>query len=124
MKFIFDENLSGKLALGIAKFGQNVEHVLDYFPQGTTDIKILKFVGRENYFLVTKDKSIRYNKAEKEALIKHKVGAFFLVGKNMTSWQIVKQLINCWENILEVAEEANKPFIYTIRKSGKPKRIL
>lgn len=122
MKFIMDENLPEGLASGLRNFGENVEHVLDHFPEGTIDVEILKFVGNGDYFLVTKDRRIRYNQAEIKALRRHKVGAFFLVGQSMRLWDIVKQIILSWENIKEIAERENRPFIYTLRRSGKPTR--
>lgn len=122
MKFIFDENLPLDFAKGINNFGEDVEHVLDHFPPGTTDVEILEFIGKNEYFLVTKDKRIRYNQGEIQALRKYKVGAFFLVGKTMRRWDIVKQIINSWENIKGIAERENRPFIYKLRRSGTPQK--
>ena len=124
MKFIIDENIPREFAKGLKNFGEDVEHVLDHFSQGAKDIEILEFVGKKGFFLVTKDTRIRYRKVEILALRKNNVGAFFLVGKTMRSWDIVKQLINSWESIKQIAETENKPFIYKLRKSGKPKRHI
>lgn len=124
MKFIFDENLPRDFSTGLRYLGEDVEHVLDHFDQGTTDIEILQFVGKNDYFLITKDIRIRYNQGEIDALRKHRVGAFFLVGKNMKMWDIVRQLINSWENIKEIAATESRPFIYKLRRSGKPARHI
>lgn len=126
MKFIFDENLPQHLANGMSCLDKEVtiEHVLDSLDRGTADVKLLKYVGQNDLFLITKDTRMRYNPAEKAALIKYNVGAFVLIGKTMRLWDIVKQLINSWEQIKEISETIEKPFIYKIRRSGKPERVL
>ncbi len=123
MKFIFDENLPRDFAIGLTHFGQDVKHVLDFFPQGKTDTEILEFVGDNGYYLVTKDNRIRYHPNEFTALRNHNVGAFFLVGKQMKSWEIVKQLVLCWDDVLEISKTQHKPFIYKIKRRGKPERF-
>lgn len=124
MKFILDENLPLGISKGLQHFGEDVEHVLDHFEQGESDINILEFVGENGYFLITKDNRIRYNKGEIDALRKFNVGAFFLVGKNMNLWDMVKQIIRSWEHILEIARTEKRPFIYKLRRSGKPQRHI
>jgi len=122
MKFIFDENLPRQLAHGLNCFEEDVFHVIDLLEAGITDVELLEFSGKNGYFLITRDKRMRYNKSEILALRRNAVGAFFLIGKTMRMWDIVKQLINSWENIKEITESEHKPFIYTLRNSGKPER--
>lgn len=118
MKFIIDNNLSRGLARGLNSFGEDVEHVIDYLPEDTSDVDLLQFVGSHNFCLITRDNRIRYKKAEFEALKKYNVGAFFLLGKNMGRWAIVKQMIRNWENIKDHAEN-QKPFAYKVPSRGK-----
>jgi hypothetical protein len=122
MKFILDENLPEAFADGLSCFGEDVDHVLKHFSRGTTDVKILEFVGSKGYFLITKDRRIRYNQNEILAVRQYDVGAFFLIGKTMKMWDMVKQLVNSWENIKEIADTQQKPFIYKLRVSGYPIR--
>jgi len=126
MKFIFDENLPQHIANGMSCLDKEVmiEHVLDSLGRGTVDTDLLKYVGQNQYFLITKDTKMRYNPAEKAAFIKYNVGAFILIGKAMRLWDIVKQIINSWELIKELSKTVKKPFIYKIRRSGKPERVL
>ena len=37
MRFVVDENLSLRLARGMREFGEEVDHLLDHFPAGTSD---------------------------------------------------------------------------------------
>ena len=122
MKFIFDEGLGEDLAKALSALNENVEHVRDHLAQGADDVEVLTFVGSNGYLLVGRDKKMQYKKAEIEAIRRHKVGAFILVGKKLSKWQIVKSIIGSWENIKEVAEKENRPFIYRLYKSGRMKR--
>lgn len=122
MKFIFDEGLGEDLAKALSALHEDVEHIRDHLNQGADDVKVLEFVGANGYILVGRDKNMQYHKAEIEAMRKHKVGAFFLVGKNLSRWQIVRVIIDNWESIKETAERENRPFIYRLYRGGKMER--
>ena len=85
MRFFVDNNLSQKLAKGMAAFGEDVIHLKEEFPEETIDTEWLKYVGEEGLVLITRDEAIRRNPAELAALREYKVGAFFLGGKNLDS---------------------------------------
>jgi len=104
LKFIFDEGLGHGLATGLRLAGKNVEHVLDHFPRGTPDVDWLSYVGENKLILVTKDKGIRKKPNEKELLIKYKIVAFYLGGSEKSGQDILKQLVNAWENMEEKAK--------------------
>lgn len=118
MKFIFDENLSENLVRGLKEFGEDVNHITEFFPRGTPDDEWLELLGEKGWFLITRDKSIRRRPIEKEALKRFKVGAFFLGGKQMDRWQIIKQVIRIWERVQEKADNSQVPFAYQINRHG------
>jgi len=118
MKFIFDENLSPGLAKGLNEFGEDTEHITDHLQPGATDELMLKLVGENGWFLITRDKKIRRRPIEKEALKKHKVGAFFLGGKQMNSWHFVCQVVRIWIKLKDRARTTDKPFAYFIDRHG------
>lgn len=99
VKFFFDECLGHNLAKGLSLAGKNVEHVLDTFQDGTKDEEWLKYVGDNNLILVTKDKGIKRKPNEKALLIKYKIIAFYLGGSEKSGHDILKQLVNAWENM-------------------------
>ena len=119
MKFFFDNNLSENLVKGFKAFGEDVVHLKDIFPEGTPDIKWLKYVGVNQLILVTRDERLRFNPAEIITLKQYKVGAFFLGGKNLTRCKIIQQIVRHWHRIKEFADNTQQPFIFRIPPSGK-----
>jgi len=119
MKFLFDENMGERLARGFQGFGEEVEYITDHFEMGTPDEEIIEFMGENGYCWVTKDKKARYKPQERRAIKDYGVGAFILVSGNLSSWEVVKQMVARWEEIKEIAKNENRPFIWKIRSRGK-----
>ena len=103
VRFFFDEGLGKNLADGLSLIGKNVEHVLDSFPPGTKDSEWLGYVGKNKLVLVTKDKAIRRKPNEKAMLLEYGVVAFYLGGSEKSGHDILKQLVNAWESMEELA---------------------
>jgi hypothetical protein len=118
MKFFFDENLGIQLSNGLREFGEDTCHLHEYFAPGTHDEIWLQDIGERGWFLITVDKRIRRRPIEKEALLKYKVGAFFLGGKTMSRWDRIRQVVRIWHRIKEIAEKENPPFSYQINNHG------
>ena len=102
----------------MSAFGEPVEHLQDHFSPDSPDTEWLPYIGDNEYFLITRDNAIRRNPAELAALKKHKVGAFFLGGKERTRWELIDQLVRNWPRIKEVAVRTRKPFAIRIPPSG------
>lgn len=120
MKFIFDNCFSKNLAEAINILDQDEEiiHLKDRFRENTKDEVLLKDIGENNIFLITRDTRIRKHAAAREAFRKHRVGAFILTGKGLNRWQIIRFIINNWIKIKEAAEGTKRPFTYRIKRSG------
>ncbi len=109
VRFFVDNNFGRTLVNGFRALGySDIEHLQDTFPQDADDEVWLKYVGENRYVLITKDKAIRHNPKEKEALLKHRVVAFYLGGDQMGTKEISKQLINAWGKIEACAERQFK----------------
>lgn len=118
MKFFIDNNLSLQLAQGMKAFGENVDHLQNHFPNDAPDTEWLKYIGTNDFFLITRDDMIRRNPAEIAAFRSHYVGAFFLGGKNRSRCEIIQQLVRNWPRIKETASKTAKPFAYRIPPRG------
>lgn len=118
MKFFVDNNLSYGLASGMREFGEDVDHLRDYFPEDTPDVKWLEYIGKKGFCLVTRDEGIRRNPAERQALRRFRIGSFFLGGKNRTRWQLVEQLVRNWRRMNEFAGRERRPFAFRIPPRG------
>jgi len=80
MTFFFDANLSVQLVRGLREFGEDVAQLTEHFPEGEADEAWLREIGARGWFLVTRDERLRWRPAEKAALTRQRVGAFFLGG--------------------------------------------
>ncbi len=122
VRFFFDEGLGQNLANGLSQIGKNVEHVLDNFPQGTKDVEWLKYVSENRLALVTKDKGIRRKPNEKAMLLKYGIVAFYLGGSEKSGHDILKQLVNAWENMEAKAQKSfktGKAGAFIVRPNGR-----
>ena len=118
MTFFFDNNLSILLSNGLKAFGENVVHLQEHFPVDTEDVVWLKYVGRKGWVLITRDERIRRNPAELAALNEHRIGAFFLGGKNLNRCRIIQQTVRNWPRIKEFADRLHAPYAFRIPPSG------
>jgi len=125
MKYIFDENIAPQVAKGLIAFGKDVGHITDHMPSGSKDVDVLKYVGERGYALITRDGRIYKNPAEKQAIHKFGVGVFELIGKDMSLWDRVKQVVRGWENIEDKANSTEPPFVFKVSRAGrKLERLL
>lgn len=113
-----DENLSPHLAAGLYAFGEDVIHLRDKFPGATNDCEWLEFVGKSGRFLITRDQKIRWRPAEIAALKEHRIGAFFIAGKQLDRCTLVRQVVRCWPELKTIAVKKKRPFMYAVRPGG------
>jgi predicted nuclease of predicted toxin-antitoxin system len=125
IRFFFDNNLSPNLAKGLHSFGENVEHLRDNFDPDTEDEIWLKYAGENGLVVITRDGRIKKNPAEIKAYVDHKVGAFFIVGKNLKKCEIIQLVIKAWPNIKETAHKTRPPYAFKVkRQGGRPERLI
>lgn len=103
---------------GLHEFGENVNHLTEFYNPGAADHIWLKRLGDEGWFAITQDKRIRRRPIENEAIKKYKVGVFVLRGNNMSHWDIILQVIKAWQKIKKTAEETSVPFVYHVDRYG------
>ncbi len=118
MKCFFDENLGKQLACGLRGFGEDAVHLTDVFAPGTPDEEWLPYVGTNGYVLFTVDKRIRRRPLQQALIREYKVGAFFLMGKSMSRWNYIRQVVMAWEKIEQTAKREPPPFVYQINPYG------
>lgn len=64
--------------------GARVELHSDHFPDDAPDEVWLSECGRKDWVVLTKDKQIRYNELERQALLIAEVASFILISGNLT----------------------------------------
>ena len=118
MKFFFDNNLSPRLVRGLLEFGEDVTHLRDQYPADVPDQDWLPDIGAKGWVLVTRDERVRRNPSELAAINIHKVGAFFLGGKNLSHWELIQQVVRNWIRMKELADKTAKPFAFRVAPHG------
>jgi len=125
MNFFFDNNLSPMLAQAMNLLEQrgNVIHLTEIFPPDAKDEEWLEYVGQKRMIVVTRDRWVRRRAAELRAFKNYKVRAFILGGKNPGIWQIIRQVINNWLNIKDIASRTKPPFAFQVPLKGRIIRL-
>lgn len=118
MRFLIDENLSERFVRGMDAFGEHVVHGKDEPGEGTPDEELLEHVGSAGLTLVTRDLRMLYRPAEKDAFLRHKVGAFFLHGGELSMCAIIRALVHHWPKMKALAKDTDRPFAFKVYASG------
>ncbi len=100
---------------------QNNIHALvhdEHFPQNTPDEEWLTVCGQNGWFVISMDKNIRRNPAEKNALIRHQVGLFVMVGSNLTLPEMAQIFVKRYKKVCRYIDENEPPFVAHIYRTG------
>ena len=131
-KVYIDENLPPQLAKGLHELQlpqnkrDNIEiqvlSIKDTFGQGEQDEDWIPKVGAESGIVITQDYRIQTQRHQKELYIECGVGILFFSPPSKSGyqyWDLVKLVINRWEEIKQIIKKDDTPFAYrcTSRKS-------
>jgi hypothetical protein len=79
----------------------------------------LPFIGEKGWILITKDKRIRFNDLEREAVVAYGVREFYFTSGNHSGADMATMLIAALPEIVRLCEDQAPPFIASITKAGK-----
>lgn len=119
MRFFFDNNLGKQLSDGMKMFGEDTMHLKEEFDEGADDEDWIPVIGDRGDILVTRDDHIRRNPRQRQLLVQHKVGAFFLGGKKLNRCDLIRQIVRNWPRMKELADTTAKPFTFRVPRGGK-----
>lgn len=130
-EIFLDENLSEYVADALNSLNKGyfneilVLSTKTRFNKGAADEIIIPSVGKSNGILITRDLNIQRTGLQYQLCKEYKLGVFFLkLPKGLNKhWEIVKLLINSWEEIIEKTKTERKPFGYEIPMKGKFKKF-
>jgi hypothetical protein len=126
-----DENLSEYVADALNSLNKgyfrdiNVYSTKLKFGKGVPDEQIIPSIGKVQGILITKDTNIHRTRMQYQLCEKYKLGVFFLKpSKGMDKhWEIVKMLIENWQEIVNIINKERLPFGYEIPTRGKMRKL-
>jgi len=117
--FFVDRSLGGVIVPdALRKIGLKVEAHADHFDHDAPDTEWLGRCGEEGWVVLAKDRAIKKNPLERQALISHGLAAFFLIKTNATGEENAVALIEAIHKIIGILENQRRPFIARIYASG------
>ena len=126
-----DENLSEYVADALNSLNKGYfKDVMVYstkirLGKGKPDETIIPYIGENKGILITKDLNIHKSRLQYQLCEKFSIGIFFLkMQKGLDKhWEIVKLLINSWEEILSKIIADKRPFGYEVPVKGRMRKI-
>lgn len=126
-----DENLSEYVAQALNFLNKGyfrdiqVYSTKEKFGKGVADEIIIPGIGKDDGILITRDINIHKTRFQFDLCKQHKIGVFFLtLPKNQNKhWEMVRLLVEKWEEIIDKSTNERRPYAYRIRKVGKMERM-
>jgi hypothetical protein len=118
--FFFDENMPRRLADAFKDhFGESATHLYHHFgADGVLDPDVLRFVGEQGWFLVSRDRKIMRRPHERRVIEEMGIGAFFLKDTLNDFCSIVRALTHNWPEMKRYARSRERPFALLLRERG------
>lgn len=121
MRYLFDANLSPRMAQILHLLGADVGHLYDRFPRNISDIDLLAALTGEVITLVTADNRIAVREPEARALRQCGVSAIFLGswwGKQ-DLWAQCTCMLKHWKAIDAHVARLDPPVYFAVASNGK-----
>jgi len=122
MNFFIDENISHRIATALDTLDKdnNVYSIPIYFKAGTADEIWIKEISKLDGIVITQDININRTKKQWDLFTKNNLGGFFIKTPQKTEyWDLIKIIINNWEEIIMKSKKTKRPFGYKITPRGK-----
>lgn len=131
IEIYIDENLSEYVADALNSLNKGyfkdvlVHSTKIKFGKGQPDEVIIPSIGKANGIIITKDLNIHKTRLQYQLCEKFQIGIFFIkMQKGLDKhWEIVKLLINSWEEIIEKVNREKKTFGFEIPLRGRMKKL-
>jgi hypothetical protein len=131
MDFYLDENLSEYVADALNFLNKGYFQDVQVFStkikpgKGLPDEDVIPWLGKADGILVTRDLHISKTQLQFALCKQYNLGVFFLrLPKNQNKhWEIIKLLINNWEEMIVKTEKEHKPFAYVVHVRGRMEKL-
>lgn len=116
--FFVDECLGRGVGVALQQVGLTVEYHKSHFDEGALDEVWIPEVGARGWIVLTKDKAIRRNSAERRAIIAVKIRIFTLRSGSMTGDEMAEIFVSNLPRIGRFIKNHQPPFIARISATG------
>ena len=133
MRIYFDENFSHRVAAGMQEFqqarpneGVTVVWAPAEFGKGTADEEWIPQVAAKHGVILTQDLNINRIFAQWQLCQQNKVGLFFFKPPKCGwgFWDIIREVVNRWEQIKSLSGNQKRPFGYVIEQRRTKMKVL
>ncbi len=120
-----DGSIGEPVVRALQKVRDDVIWLKDRYEARTIDAIWLRDAGINGWMVTTRDKNVRYKKAEISAIREYTVGCF-VIGekKDLSRWNLLKIIVTKMEGMEERFTQTEHPFIYLIDAAGEFCRVL
>jgi hypothetical protein len=123
--FYVDECLGRGIALRLQAAGHDARSFDEFASR--LDVEFLPILGERGWILITKDKNVRRNRLEIEAILNSQLRAFVVTATNLNHEQVTQLISTSMSKIVRVSRRPG-PFVCNITASGLvseiPHRVL
>lgn len=89
-----------------------------HFDMNTPDTVWLPVIGQKGWVLLTKDKAIRTNELERQALVANNVAAFMLGRGDLPGAEMARIFINAMRTVERALRRYEVPFIASVSRTS------
>ena len=108
--YFTDRDLGHQFPRILRNAGMVVEEHSSHFDHDTPDDEWLGVAGQRDWYVISHNKRIRYTPNERDALIRARVGAFFVIGKAPFA-ALAQNFVNTRRVVERFIERNPRPFI-------------
>jgi len=131
IEVFLDENLSEYVAQALNFLNKGyfkdiqVLSTKEKFGKGVADEELIPNISQSGGVLITRDFNIHKTRLQYDLCKQYSLGVFFLrLPKNQDKhWEIVKTLVNHWEEIIEKVYKEKKPFAIRVHIKGQIEKL-
>ncbi|MBX5493467.1 MAG: DUF5615 family PIN-like protein [Chloroflexi bacterium] len=118
MTYFFDRNLGRRVPDALKLLGADVVKHDDLFDPTTPDDEWLAVAAQRGWIIITRDKRLRFNEAERQAIVQARLGCFVLLSPKLTRWAMARLLLQVWDKLEAIVAQEPRPFIYGVHADG------
>lgn len=85
--------------------------------EAVVDEEWLELAGRSEWAVFMKDTRIRYNPAERSAVLRHSVQCFCLTSQSLSSDEMARRFLDNLDAIAQACADDAGPFIYAVHSN-------